>query len=110
MRKRYTAAETKELRSLLRGLPHWYSYHATHFKPEITTRSGTTYHIMDIERLRDRILEQAAPRQREALGYWLQEVMEKDAAVMMGVPGHPVYMYVADALGNAMPLLKEVAA
>lgn len=87
------------LRELLRYLIEWRSLYEAEGIDTLTAPDGAVYNLWDIEALYARVPELPL-RQRQAITYYLvNNIMERDVAVMMGVSiTNPIAMYATSGL------------
>lgn len=87
------------LRELFRYLIEWRSLYEAEGIDTLTAPDGAVYNLWDVEALYARVPELPL-RQRQAITYYLvNNVMERDVAVMMGVSiTNPIAMYATSGL------------
>lgn len=96
------------LRALFRNLQAFQAAREEHNVTEVTSPSGVTYSIFDVEYLygcRDLL----SPRQRQAIELFLyHNIRERDVAEMMGVsPTNPIAIYATQGLTKICELISE---
>lgn len=100
--------EVGELRQLFRYLQELRSLHETQGIEEITTPSGQTWSLWDIEYLYEQARTRLTRAQWQAIDLFLvQDHRESDAAELMGVSRtNPIGMYATLGLGRLLDAIK----
>jgi hypothetical protein len=102
------ALDVGTLRTILKGLECWRATYEDYNVASVTWE-GHEYHILDIEHIYDVSQRELAPRQAQAIKYFLVgNLREVDVAEMMGIaPTNPIGMYATDGLKRLIEMIQD---